>query len=111
LLEVYERCGCMPHVDVGYYPPDFHRHQDLEWYAGALMDHCEEIGNDNFLLPADIVLFKMSDAKVYSHGGIITEWPWIIHAAFVQRRVLKADANQGWLRPLFRRYFRPKVFI
>ena len=110
LLAVYENCGCMPHVNPGYYPPDFHRHNDLEWYAGILLEHCVEISNYN-LMPADIVLFKMKDAKVFSHGGIIVDYPWIIHAAFAQKRVTKAMADNGWLRALNRRYFRPKAFL
>ena len=110
LLRVYESVGCMPHVDPGYYPPDFHVHQDLEWYAGILRDHCIEFGGKD-ALPADIVLFKMSDAKVFSHGAIIVDYPWVIHAAFAQKRVVLGDATNGWLRSLSRRFFRPKAFL
>lgn len=110
LLEVYHRCGCMPYVNPGYYPPDFHRHQDLEWYAAILREHCEEFDGQE-VLPADIVLFRMRDAKVYSHGGIVTDYPWIIHAAFAQKRVMIGSAENGWLRALSRRFFRPKAFL
>jgi NlpC/P60 family putative phage cell wall peptidase len=110
LIEVYERCDCMPHLVTGYYPPDFHRHQDLEWYAKTLLNYCVEVDSGN-LLPADIVLFRMKDAKVFSHGGIIVDWPWIVHAAFVQRKVVRGAADTGWLKMLHRRYFRPRLFL
>jgi len=112
LLAVYEACGCMPKVDPGYYPPDFHVHQNLEWYAGILKDWCEEFTLSQMQpLPADVVLFKMSDAKVFSHGAIIVDYPWVIHAAFAQKKVVKGDATNGWLRSLGRRFFRPKAFL
>lgn len=101
----------MPHVEVGYYPPDFHVHQNIEWYAQILIDHCVELWSATDLLPADIILFKMKDAKVFSHAGIVIDYPWLIHAAFAQKRVVKSSAITGWLGNLSRRFFRPKAFL
>lgn len=110
LLGVYSACGCMPKVDPGYYPPDFHMHQSLEWYANILGEYCVEFDGEG-VLPADIVLFRMIDARVFSHGGIVVEWPWIIHAAFARRRVVRDSATNGWLKMLRRRFFRPRAFV
>jgi cell wall-associated NlpC family hydrolase len=43
----------------------------------------------------NLVLFKVVGAKVFNHGGIITQWPRFVHA--VDPRVQEADATKHWL--------------
>src|SRR4051794_8469193 len=43
LAEVYHRCGFVPHIDPGHYPPDWHLHRDAERYLEKVMPYAHEI--------------------------------------------------------------------
>jgi NlpC/P60 family putative phage cell wall peptidase len=75
LCEVYEKVGIVPHIPTEYYPPDWHMHRDVERYMDGLRRYAEEV---EVPLRGDIAMVKMG--RVFSHGAIITEYPYIIHA-------------------------------
>ena len=43
LAEVYEAAGVIPHVEVPFYPPDWHLHRGAERYLEGLMQYAREI--------------------------------------------------------------------
>ena len=43
LAEVYEAAGVIPHVDIPFYPPDWHLHRGAERYLDGLMRYAREI--------------------------------------------------------------------
>ncbi len=96
LLEVYERVGLIPHVEVPHYPPDFHMHHDREWYAELLASYAREFAGPpegRTPQPADVVLFRVG--RVFSHGAIVAPcWPRLIHADYRVGRVCRGDATQ-----------------
>ena len=61
-------------------PPDYvqqwHLHRSEERYLG----YVQQLGAVPVEAPqpGDFVLFRIG--RVYSHGGIVVAWPWIIHA-------------------------------
>jgi cell wall-associated NlpC family hydrolase len=69
LCAVYETCGCVPHVDPGWYSREHHLHRSEELYIEGL----ERWGAREVQTPAmgDIALFKFG--RTWSHGGIIVE--------------------------------------
>jgi cell wall-associated NlpC family hydrolase len=75
---VYEEAGLVGTVDLGAYSPQWHMHRREELYLQRLLDFAIEIPGPP--LPADMVLFRYGNT--YSHGGIVMEWPLIIHARF-----------------------------
>src|SRR5215471_11779007 len=56
LAEVYERAGIIPHVEIPFYPPDWHLHRDAERYLEGVMQYAREI--DGPPQPGDIAIFK-----------------------------------------------------
>ena len=92
LAEIYHRCGLVPYVDPGYYPPDWHLHRDAERYLEQLMPYAHQLAGPP--LPGDVAVFQFG--RTFSHGAIVVAWPLLIHA-YWQRGVVWGDAT---LNPL-----------
>ena len=103
LAEVYERAGVVGHVEVPFYPPDWHLHRDVERYLEGLLCHAREIYPE---LPeaGDIALFRMG--RCFAHGAIVTAWPKLIHA-LAGACVLDGDMTQPPLAGRAVRFFSP----
>lgn len=93
-LAVYEACGIIPHVIVPPYPSDFHLHNGREWYLEIVKAYGKELDEGKMPEMGDFVIYKIG--RVFSHGGIVIEWPNIVHA-YVGLGVVLADGNQGHL--------------
>lgn len=116
LAEVYERAGTIGHVDIPFYPPDWHLHREVERYLEGLLGYAREIpwepgaqapraGRGQAPAQAgDIALFKMG--RCFAHGAIVTAWPKLIHA-LAGACVLEGDATQGILHGRAVRFFCP----
>ena len=101
LAEVYERAGIVGHVEVPHYPPDWHLHQSWERYLDGLLGYAREVAAAQ---PGDVALFKFG--RAFSHGAIVTEWPWLIHA-YWRAGVVCGDAAQYPLKGRAVRFFSP----
>ena len=93
LLEVFERCGLIEHVDVGYYSPDFYLHRSDPQYMNWVKKYAKEVRRKP--LPGDIILYNFG--RQPAHGVIVVEWPIIIHAYKRARMVIQDDASKGEL--------------
>ena len=93
LLEVFERCGLIEHVDIGYYAPDFYLHSSDPIYMKWVKTYTKEVNRQP--LPGDIVLYNFGRSP--AHGVIVVEWPIIIHAYKRYGIVSLDDATQGEL--------------
>lgn len=112
LAETYEEASLIDHVDLPFYPKDWHLHRDAERYMDGLLKYAKEIPGDP--QPGDIVLFRYG--RCFSHGAIVVAWPEIIHA-FAGRNCMFENVEQAaWLqyvgengpdynKPRPRRYF------
>ncbi len=105
ILEVYERVGLIPHVVPPHYGPDFMLHRREEWYVEFILVYANEIFTPPFL-PGDAVVMK--HGRIFSHGGIIIEWPMIVHASVQDRGVAWGDLGRLPLSEKKRRFFRHK---
>ena len=105
ILEVYEHLGLIPHVIPPHFGPDFMLHRNDEWYTEIILKFAIEL-HDPPYLPGDAVVFK--HGRIYSHGGIVIEWPTIIHAHAPERCVLYGDACSAPLSNWPKRVFRHK---
>ena len=101
LAEVFESVGMIPHIspEEENYPPDWHFHRSEERYLNWITDYAKET---EIPLPGDVVLFQFG--RCISHGGIVVEWPTIIHSYFREGVVL-ADATKGDLAGRHRKTF------
>ena len=90
---VVEEAGLVPHVDIPYYPKDWHLHRDAERYLEGLLQYTREIEGPP--LPGDVVLWKFG--RCYSHGAIVVEWPVVIHAYVGRNCTIEDTSAATWL--------------
>lgn len=103
LVAAYRDAGVATAVDVPAYPADWALHRDEEKYIDVLLRHCEEVPAP---LPGDVVLFQFG--RAFSHGGVVVEWPSIIHSYLRVGCELVADVTMdGRLAGRKRRFFSP----
>ncbi|HKR94442.1 MAG TPA: hydrolase [Candidatus Angelobacter sp.] len=101
-LSVYQECGVLP---ADYQPPEYsvqwHLHRSEELYLKEIDRFVNEIAGPP--APADFVVFRFG--RTYSHGGIVIDWPIIIHA-YIPHGVLLSDAlRDGELLGRSHRFF------
>jgi len=102
LAEVYEAAGIIPHLELPFYPPDWHLHRGIERYLEGLLCYAPEVKSPP--QPGDAVLFKFG--RCFSHGAIVVDWPRLIHA-WHSAGVVHSQADQGPLAGRTRRFFCP----
>ncbi len=98
LAAVYHAAGLVPDLDLGYYPPDWHLHQERARFLEALLQHADPLSAGDTPLPGDLAMFRYG--RQAAHGSIIIEWPLILHAYLDEGKVTLSDASRG---PLARR--------
>lgn len=85
------------------YSMDWHLHRSDEMYLKLVEVYANEVPEGK---PGDIVVFKFG--RSFSHGGIIIEWPTIVHALLQARCVMIDDASINHdLVPRERKFFSP----
>lgn len=99
ILEAFAGAGLEERFDVGKYNHDWHLHRSEEKYLEVVERYMTRIEADEtplqfrspplLLSPADVIVFRMG--RTFSHGAIVTEWPWIIHSYFPSRMVEEVD--------------------
>jgi cell wall-associated NlpC family hydrolase len=103
LAEVYHRVGAIPEILPAQYPPDWHHHQNEEKYLGWVLQFAAKI--DGPPLPGDAALYKFGNCT--AHGGIIIEWPTIVHAYLPAKMVTFDDGEaNAALRSRFAGFYR-----
>ena len=102
LAEVFETARVVPHVDVPFYPPDWHLHHDAERYLDGVTRYAREVVGPPEA--GDVAVFRFG--RCFAHGAIVVSWPRLIHAWW-DAGVVYADAHQPPLigRPV--RFFNP----
>jgi NlpC/P60 family putative phage cell wall peptidase len=79
LVEVFHQVGLIPKIDTRPYPPDWHMHRSEERYLAWVEKYAKPVEDPQ---PGDIVVYKFG--RCMSHGGIVSDWPKIIHSYFRQ---------------------------
>jgi cell wall-associated NlpC family hydrolase len=101
LAEVYERAGIVAHLEIPFYPMDWHLHRGAERYLDGLMQFAREVAAPE---PGDAVLFRFG--RCFAHGGIVTQWPMLIHS-WNGMGVVPVDSGQPLLGGRPTRFFDP----
>ncbi len=87
--------------DIGLYTHDWFCNTSEERYLFRLMRHARKAlegvcrGSSSEARPGCLVLFKTVRSPLYNHGGIVVNWPQIIHA--VDPFVIESDATRHYL--------------
>lgn len=89
LVEVFERCGLVPRLDVGFYPRDWHLHRSEELYLGWM----ERAGAHPVQTPApgDVGLWRFG--RTFSHSGIVVSDAEAVHA-YIDRGVIRTRIDE-----------------
>jgi cell wall-associated NlpC family hydrolase len=79
-------CNLADREDLGLYSHDWFCHAHDERYMMRLIRHApktlEGICRGTVdAKPGSLILFRVAGSKLFNHGGIITEWPRMVHAA------------------------------
>lgn len=85
LIAVYAEAGLIQDFQPEYYPRDFMMHRNDEKYLGYVRRYCPH--EKDHPEPGDIAVWRIG--KVYSHGGIVTDWPNVVHAYLPAGKVVE----------------------
>lgn len=92
ILQVFENCDLIPHIEIPFYPMDWALHRGEPKYLSWVTQYTKEVNREP--LPGDIIVHQYG--RCISHGGIVVKWPQIIHA-YRGIGVVLADADKGEL--------------
>jgi cell wall-associated NlpC family hydrolase len=101
VAEVYARAGAVPHVEIPFYPADWHLHRGVERYLEGVLRHAREVTEPE---PGDLALFRFG--RCFAHGAVTVAWPRLVHA-WNGMGVVEADARQPLLAGRAARFFSP----
>ena len=108
---VYGALGLIPEVPVEDYPPDWHIHNGDERYLEEVFKHAVELPAPP--APGGFIMWKVG--RAYAHGGIVIDYPLVIHAV-AGHGVVWGDASRDCLGAKHRladlspRYFDLKIW-
>lgn len=91
LVEIYVNVGLIERPVIASYPADWAQHRDEERYLAVVMQYCHAVETPQ---PGDIVVYRCG--RSFSHGGLVIDWPRIIHADLKQG-VVWAQGDKGGL--------------
>lgn len=89
LIRVYCAAGCIPDIDPGEYPPDWHLHRGEPKFLNWVEQFAVRTSSPQ---PGDMLLLKYG--RVHSHGAIIERIGThlhVIHAARDLKKVARDD--------------------
>lgn len=95
LIAVYETEGSLApgECSPGIYSNEWHLHRSEEKYLSWIIKYCDRV-SESEAKEGDIALFRFG--RCVSHGGIVTEWPHVIHA-YVGQGVIESDIHEAML--------------
>lgn len=100
-LAVYRNLGLIDDQAVDDYPIDWALHRGEERYLQIVERYCAAV---DYPKPGDIIVFRFG--RTYSHGGIVIQYPRIIHALRGDAAGVVLDsATQGELKRRERVFF------
>lgn len=87
---VYEAVGLIPHLDPEY-SEQWMMSRDEELYLQYVFPHAVEIERSQ-VKPGDFAIWKYG--RTYSHGAIVIDGSWVIHAVVRARAVVRANMDE-----------------
>lgn len=89
LTEVYREAGVVrDEIKLEHFPIDWFLHTREEKYLDWIKRYCRQTSDRR---PGNVALFRFG--RIFAHGGIIVEWPVIIHAG--RHGVSHADVTKA----------------
>jgi cell wall-associated NlpC family hydrolase len=101
LRGVYSNCKIIPAFEIGNYPEQWYLHRDEERFLGFMHKYGKEIKSPP--LPGDVAIFRFG--RCFSHGTIVINWPWIIHAYKPLKKVVYDNVLESGLTRRSKKFF------
>lgn len=100
LVRVFADCGLIDPFDPRPYAPDWMKHREEEIYLDIVRRLTRVEFDPRLEVPGagDVVVWK--HGKTYSHGAIVTDWPYVVHAFADAGRVEEIDVTHTPLMKL-----------
>lgn len=101
LLCIYRTMGLLNDEMLEVYGHDWWLHVKEEFYLRHVMRHALQIAERVFyradqVEPGNLVLCHAAGSKVYNHGGIVTKWPFAIHALYAGVNEVDVTRHPMW---------------
>lgn len=113
VLQSFVGAGLVEPFDPGSYQRDWHLHRGEERYLDVVTRYSREVGTgadpvrdrpEGFHPEVgDMLMWRVG--RTFSHGAIVTDWPFVVHASLIAERVEEIDVRTSYLAPLPMRVF------
>jgi hypothetical protein len=86
-------------ADLGFYSHDWFQNTTNELYLLRMMRHAKLVveticrGGVTQAQPGDLVMFRVVGSKLFNHGGVVTQWPRIVHGIHPEVTESNAEAH------------------
>lgn len=103
LVRVYHGAELIPDIDPRPYPVQWHLHKGAERYLSWVEQYAKPVSSPK---AGDIVVYRIG--RAFSHGGIVVNWPIIIHAHNMRSKTGMCEYGEGdagFLADRERRFF------
>lgn len=92
IADVFDAAGAVAFQPIGPYSRQHPLHSSEERFLAVVECYAKEIEGQP--LPGDIVVWRFG--RAFSHGGIVVDWPWVIHA-YTGEGVVLCDTSMSHL--------------
>lgn len=92
IAEVFFEAGIVDRFVIEKYSPQWHLHRNSEKYMQKILEYAHQVETPQ---PGDIVLWKFG--RTFSHGGIVVNWPFIIHQYITTGCIIDDVSKAKWL--------------
>lgn len=105
IYAVMLECGLVPEEKIGNYSNDWFLHIREDIYTKRLMRLLRYTSEPRSavtyrntpILPGSILLLKAAGARYNNHGGIVTQWPYLIHGIHPDVHEIDASRDPMWM--------------
>jgi NlpC/P60 family putative phage cell wall peptidase len=101
LLCVWRTCGIIHDEELGVYAGDWYCNTTEEKYMRRVLRHAHKVAEAVSYTtleakPGNIVLTRAAGSRVFNHGGIVVNWPRVIHAIDPSVEECDASTHRLW---------------
>lgn len=104
IYAVMLECNLVPQEQIGNYSNDWFLHIREDIYTKRLMRLLRYNSEPELKMtyrrpeiqPGCILLLKASNARYNNHGGVVTQWPWLVHGISPAVEEIDASSHSMW---------------
>jgi hypothetical protein len=105
VLAAHEEAGLVEGIDTGTYSTDWYLHRSEDIYLAGVETHLRPVDELSLCIAARQAIdatweaprasvFVLRVGRTFSHGGVVTRWPMIVHASQPSEMVEHIDITK-----------------